>query len=86
MIFLSNRRGKFKVSDLQRDPPPPRFARLVAYPDLSMIKTLMVVGLLTVVIFLQSKKLRAYKITDEKEETIFSFDGVQSTESYISIH
>ena len=86
MIFLSNRRGKFKISDLQRYPPPPQFPRLVGYLDLPMSKTFRVVGLLTVVIFFQSKKLTACKIKDEKEETIFYFDGVQSTENYIFIH
>ena len=73
MIFLSNRRGKFKISDLQRDPLPPQFPRLVGYPDLPMSKTLRLVGLLTEVIFFQSKKLTAFKLKDEKEETIFYF-------------
>ena len=73
MIFLSNRRGKFKLLDLQGDPPPPQFPCLVGYPDLPMRKTLRVVGLLTVVIFFQSKKFTACKIKDEKEETIFHF-------------
>ena len=73
MIFLSNRRGKFKLLDLQGDPPPPQFPRLVGYPDLPMRKTLRVVGLLTVMIFFQSKKFTACKIKDEKEETIFYF-------------
>ena len=27
VIFLSNRRGKFKLLDLQGDPPPPQFSR-----------------------------------------------------------
>ena len=40
VIFLSNRRGKFKLLDLQGDPPPPQFPRLVGYPDLPMRKTL----------------------------------------------
>ena len=39
-IFLSNRRRKFKLLDLQGDPPPPQFPRLVGYPDLPMRKTL----------------------------------------------
>ena len=73
VIFLSNRRGKFKLLDLQGDPPPPQFPRLVGYPDLPMRKTLRVVGLLTVMIFFQSKKFTACKIKDEKEETIFYF-------------
>ena len=86
MIFLSNRRGKFKISDLQRDPPPPQFPRLMGYPDLPMSKTLRVVGVLTVVIFFKSKKLTACKIKDEKVEKIFYFfDGAQSTEDYPSI-
>ena len=71
MIFLSNRRGKFKLLDLQGDPPPPQFPRLVGHPDLPMRKTLRVVGILTVMIFFQSKRFTAYKIKDEKEETIF---------------
>ena len=73
MIFLSNRRGKFKLLDLQGDPPPPQFPRLVGYPDLPMKKTLRVVGLLTVMIFFQSKIFTACKIKDEKGETIFYF-------------
>ena len=73
MILLSNRRGKFKLSDLQGDLPPPQFPRLVGYCDLSMSETLGVVGLLTVVIFFQSKKFTACKIKDEKEEVIFIF-------------
>ena len=43
--ILSNRRGKFKLLDLQGDASPPQFPRLVGYPDLSIRKTLMVVGL-----------------------------------------
>ena len=88
MIFLSNRRGKFKLSDSQEYPPAPQLPRLVGYPDLPMRKILRVVSLLTVVIFFQSKKLTACKIKDEKEETIFFFffdDDVQSTEDYPSI-
>ena len=73
MIFLSNRRRKFKLLDLQGDLPPPQFYRLVGYPDLPMRKTLRLVGLLTVMIFFQSKKFTACKIKDEKEETIFYF-------------
>ena len=42
-------------------------------PDLPMRKTLMVVGLLAVMIFFQSKKFTACKVKDEKEETIFYF-------------
>ena len=70
MIFLSNRRGKFELLDLQRYPPPPQFPRLVEYLDLPMRKTLRVFGLLTVTIFFQSKKFTACKVNDEKEETI----------------
>ena len=73
MIFLSNRRGKFKLLDLQGDLPPPQLPRLVGYPDLSMRKTLRVVDLLTVMIFFQRKKFTACKIKDEKEETTFYF-------------
>ena len=36
VIFLFNRRGKFKLLDLQGDPPPSQFPRLVGYPDLPM--------------------------------------------------
>ena len=74
MIFLPNRRGKFKVLDLQGDPPPPhQFSLLVRYPDLPIRKILRVVGLLTVMIFFQNRKFTACKINDEKEETIFYF-------------
>ena len=72
-MFLSNRREKFKLLDLQGDPPPPQFPWLVGYPDLPMRKTLRVVGLVTVMIFFQSKKFTASKIKAEKEETIFYF-------------
>ena len=51
-----------------------------------MRKTLSVVGLLTVMIFFQSKNFTACKIKDEKEETIFFFDVVESTEYYLSIY
>ena len=57
VIFSSNRRRKFKLSDLQGDPLPPQFPRLVGYPDLPMSKTLRVVDLLTVMIFFQRKKI-----------------------------
>ena len=73
VIFLSNRRGKSKLLDLQGDPPPPQFLSLVGYPDLPMRKTLRVVGLFTVMIFFQRKKFTVCKIKDEKEEAIFSF-------------
>ena len=38
---------------------------------LPMRKILKVVGLLTIMIFFQSKKFSACKVKDEKEETIF---------------
>ena len=71
--ILSNRRGKFKLLDLQGHHPPLQFPRLVGYPDLPMKKTLRVVGLLTVMIFFQSKTFVACKIKDQKEKTIFYF-------------
>ena len=73
MIFLSNRRGKFKLLDLQGDPSPPQFPRLAGYPDLPMRKTLRMVGQLTVMILFQSKKFTVCKIKDKKEEIIFYF-------------
>ena len=72
VIFLSNGREKYKLLGLQADPPP-QFSRLVGHPDLSMRKTLRVVGLLTVKIFFQSKHLTESKVKDEKEEIIFYF-------------
>ena len=72
MIFLSNGREKYKLLGLQADPPP-QFSCLVGHPDLSMKKTLRVVGLLTVMIFFQSKHLTECKVKDEKEEIIFYF-------------
>ena len=60
VIFLSSRMGKFKLLDLQGDPPPPQFPRLMGYRDALMRKILRVVDLLTVMIY-------------EKEETIFYF-------------
>ena len=71
--FLSNRRGKFKLSDLQGVPLPPQFSHLVGYLDLPMRKTLRVVDLLTVIILFQRKKITACKIQDEKQETFFYF-------------
>ena len=68
--IVSNRRGKFKLLGLQGDPPP-QFPCFVGHADPPIIKTLRVVGLLTVMIFFQSKKITACKIKDEKEETIF---------------
>ena len=73
VIFLSNRRGKFKLLGLQGDPPLLQFLYLVGYLDLPMRKTLRVVCLLTVMIFFQRKKIRACKFKDEKEDTIFYF-------------
>ena len=58
---------------MQEDLPPPQFPRLVGYPDLSIRKTLKVLGVLTVMIFFQSKNFTACKVKDEKEETIFYF-------------
>ena len=71
VIFLSNRRGNFKLLDLQGHPHPPQFPRLVGYPDLPVRKTLRVVGLLTEMILFQRKKFTARKIKDEKEEIMF---------------
>ena len=72
-MFLSNRRGKFKLLDLQGDRHPPQFHRLVGYLDLPMRKILRVVDLLTVMIFFQSKSLQHVKLKMKKEETIFYF-------------
>ena len=72
VIVLSNRREKFKLLSSQGDTPP-QFLCLVRHPDLPMRKTQRVVGLLTVMIFFQSKKNTACKIKDEKEETNFYF-------------
>ena len=71
VTFLFNRRGKFKLLGLQGNPLPSQFPRLVGHPDLPMRKILKVVGLLTVMIFFQSKKFTVCKVKDEKEETIF---------------
>ena len=73
MIFLSNRRGKSKLLGLQGDATSPKFSCLVGHSDLSMRKTLRLVGLLTVTIFFRSKKLTACKIKDEKDEIFFYF-------------
>ena len=79
VIFLSNRRGKFKLLGL-------RFPRLVGHPNLSVRKTLRVGGLLTAMTFFQSKNFTACKVRDEEVETIFLlFDDVQTTEDYPSI-
>ena len=51
-------------------PSPPKFPCSLRRPDLSTRKTPRVVGLLTVMIFFQSK---SFKVKDEKEETIFYF-------------
>ena len=45
----------------------------MGHPDLPMRKILRVVGLLTVMIFFQSKTFTACKFKDEKEATIFYF-------------
>ena len=63
----------FTLLDMQGSPLPPQFPRLMGYPDLSMRKTLRVVGMLTAMIFLPSKKITACKIKDEKEDTFFYF-------------
>ena len=61
VIFLSNRRGKFKLLGLQRNPRP-QFPRLVGHPDLPMRKILKVIGLFAVMIFFQSKKFTICKV------------------------
>ena len=74
VIFLSNRKGKFKLLGLQENshpPPPPQFPRLVRHPDLPLRRIMKVVGLLTVTIFFQNKKFTACKVKDKKEETVF---------------
>ena len=38
--FYPTEGGKFKLLDLQGDPLPPQFPRLVGYPDLPMRKNL----------------------------------------------
>ena len=53
VVFLSNRREKFKLIGMQGDPPP-QFPRLVGHPDLPMRKTLRVVA---VMIFLTKQKI-----------------------------
>ena len=55
---------------MQGDLPAPQFPCLVGHPDLPMRKTLGVVGLLTVIIFFQSKRFTACKVEGEKEETV----------------
>ena len=49
---------------------PLQFPHLLEHSDLPMRKSLEMVGLLTVIIFFQSKKFTACKVKDEKEETI----------------
>ena len=72
VIFLSNRKGKFKLLGLQENShPSPQFPRLVRHPDLPLRRILKVVGLLTVMIFFQNKTFTACKVKDEKEETVF---------------
>ena len=71
---ISSRRGKFKLLDLQGDPP--QFLPLVRHPDLPIRKTLRrVLGLLTIItlkrvresIFFQSSKFTACAVKYEKE-------------------
>ena len=64
VIFLSNRRVKFKLLELQGHHPPPQFPCLVGYPDLPIRKTLRVVGLLTLMILFQSKKFTAFDLNE----------------------
>ena len=59
--------------NLQACRETPQFPRLVGHLDLPMRKTLMVVGLLTVMIQFQIKKITACKINDENEKTVFYF-------------
>ena len=47
---------------MQGDHPLPQFPHLVGYLDLHMRKTLRVAGLLTLMIFFQSKKCTAVQI------------------------
>ena len=85
VIFLSNRRGTFKILGLQGDPPP-QFPGLVGHPDLFMRKTLRVVGLVTVMISFKAKILQHVKLKMKKRRQVFiSYDGVQPTEDYPSI-
>ena len=71
---ISNRRGKFKLSGLQGDPPP--FFPLAGHLDLPIMKTLRrVLNLLTIMIlkrvtlsiFFQSNKFTPCEVKDEKE-------------------
>ena len=82
---ISNRRGSFKLMDLQgeRPNPLPQFPPLVGHPDLLIRKTLRrVLGLLTAMIlkrvsesiYFQSNKFTTCKVKDEKE--VANFDGM----------
>ena len=74
VIFLSNRRGKFKLLGLQGDPPPSLVPSLCgASWSLHEENPLKVIGLLIVMIFFQSQKSTVCKVKDEKEETVFYF-------------
>ena len=65
---------KFKLLGLQGDPsPPPLFPCLVGHPDLSMRKTLRVVGLLTVIMFFKAKILQHVKLKMKKRRQLFIF-------------
>ena len=70
-FYPSNTKRNFKLLDLQGDHPPLEFPRLVEYPYLPMRKSLTAAGLLTVMIFFQSKTFTACEI--EKEQTILYF-------------
>ena len=73
VIFLSNRGESLNFQACKETFLPPQFPCLVEHPDLPMRKALKVVGLLTGIIFFQSKKFTAWKIKDEKEKIIFYF-------------
>ena len=72
---ISNRRGSFKLVDLQGDPPPDSLP-YVGLPDLPIRKTLRrVLGLFTAmilkrvseIIYFQSNKFTTCKVKDKKE-------------------
>ena len=73
VIFLSNRVESLNFQTCKKPSLPPQFPCFVGHPDLPMRKALKVVGLLTGIIFFQSKKFAAWKIKDEKEKIIFYF-------------
>ena len=70
VIFLPNRRGKFKLLGLQGDFPV-HFPHLVGHPDLFMRKTLRVIGLLTAMIFFQSKNFTEETIPEDMRRKLF---------------